>query len=351
MSPKKTQNVRNINRSIFKKILDEWFTLKTDGPFPLIIQSEDPFFYAIRDMLHGGNVAFTGKTGAGKSVRAEAATNRANLPAILNSLGFPRLNVEIQTIDIDLITTLANSELSYNVGMENSTSYRKETNIAEMILRFGCTSQEELERQQKANLKALHEREGTVKLFIVKADDFTRTQHRSIQNGILRFIESYRHVFPWRKEDDRVRYLNLQCIATTNASLDRSQGTGYLGDMGLDEAIANRFSIYDISEDNASEILKAEFDSSLHDLINRLVLLTEKIMEAVQEGGFPSLGEISMRQLRRIVQQRATGCLTEKECAEKLVTALPRGSDDGIKAELLIQHHFLNKPLARSMRF
>ncbi len=347
LNTKESKNVK----PLFPDDNENLMRLDTDGAYPLRVHPDDPLFKGFRDLLHEGNCLFGGPTGAGKSVRIEAITNSKNLSVLLTLLGKPDLEVEINYVDIDLIQILATLELSYNMRIENSTSYRDETNIAEFILTYGFRTFEEFEQQQQANWRALRKGSGKIRLFIIRADDFTRTQHRSIQNSILRYVESVRHYFSWRLPSDRVRFLNLQCVGTTNASLDRSQSSGFVGDMGLDRAIANRFFFYHVPQENWEDILKAENKKDCHKFIEKLAALGKRLSEEIADGGFPAIGEISLRQLRRIVQQFVTGGMSEMDGAGKLVTAVPRSGDDGVRADLLIQEYFGHWSKDRRFRF
>jgi len=327
------------------------YTLITEGPYPLRVRRDDPIFSAFMDLLTGSNPLFSGRAGGGKSVRLEAVVKRANIPIFQKILGLEGLEIKIVSVEVDLIPVLANRELSLKIGMKNATSYEKEAEIAEFIIKHGHKSSEDFMEEHRANTRALQNKKGQIIIKVLKTDDFTRTQHRSIQNSILKYIESSRHYFPWRDIDDRVRFMNLQCVASTNASIDRSKNSGYLGDMGIDMAMASRFFFYHIADDNWSEILKAENDEIFHDFIDKLTRFAMRIKNEVSEGSFQAVGEISLRQLRRILHQHIIGGLSEIDGIKKLLSAIPRDSDEYLKGELIVQEHLGLGPSSRRITF
>lgn len=316
----------------------ELLSLETETVERLYVTQDDPLVMAALDMVSGRNVLFIGPTGTGKTVRQKALMQSENYPFLLAHTRWAKITVDIDFLELDLVQVIATPEVFFDVGVENGTSFRAPANIAAFILQHGYKTRAEFLQADLHNQKVLNTGKGTVKIFVISADDLDRIANVAIQNVILKDIENVHHTFNWHK-DDPVRYLNVQCIASSNSAYS-SSSSKYYASKGIDLAIFNRFFAYHVDECNYEEILKAEFEPQYHLFIEKLVSLALELRRQIAEGGMVALGELSLRQLRPIVFLHAHAGMTEQQAAGKLVSSLPQGSDEHIQAMNLVNSYF-----------
>ncbi len=324
---------------------DVLVALDTGGADVLRVQRDDPIFSAALDLLSGRNVLFIGPTGSGKSLRSLSLQISGNYPSLLAGTRWENIEVEIKSIEIDLITVLANLELNYDCVIENGTSSKIPANIAAFILLNGHLSKTEFMAEKKRNETALRNGLGKIIIRVLHVDDFDRTQHPSIQNSFMKFIENQRHTFHWNPKDPE-RYLNLQCVASSNSICGTSQGK-YIAAKGVDLAVYNRFFVYHVEEQMYAEILKNEFAPQYHGFIEKLVNLSMNIKKEITEGSLTGVGEISLRQIRPIVEQHIHAGVPEIQAARKLLSAVSKISEENIRVEFLINSTFGKVQLRR----
>lgn len=316
--------------------------LETDRAETLKVDSHDPIFAMGRDIVSGRNVLAVGPSGSGKTVRSQVLTRSANYSRILANTPLNRLEVELVALELDLIPVLANLELIYEQNISNGNTFKTPVQIAEFLLKHGAATKTEfLEREQKAR-EALRRGEGKIVRSILMIDDFDRTQNKSITNSFMKFIENRCHRL-WNGE---TRYLNLQCIGSSNSTCGRSAAR-YIGSQGIDLAIYNRFRVYHIEEaGDVARVLKAEFPGC-EEFIDRLVEMAACARAQMAEGSFDSLGVVSLRQLRPIVEDHALFGVPEMEAAGMLFSPISANSDERVKTDLILNQHFGKTPLNR----
>ena len=315
----------------------ELVTLQTDRSDPLRVPQGDPVFRMALDITLGRNVLAFGPSGAGKSVRTEALGNSSNYPTLLAGTALEKIEVEIVPYEIDLTPVLANMELLYEQSIDNGTTQRTPVGIVACILEHGLPSREEFLAVEATNRHAVESGEGKLRRYVLKIDDFDRVQNRMVTNSFMKFIENKRHHL-WTGD---VRFLSVQCMASSNNTCGRSGGK-YVASQGIDLAIYNRFQAYHIDQnDLCAHVLRAEFpDSKLAEFIDRLTAFADAIRHQIAEGAFPSIGLISLRQLRPIVEDVVRAGMEEKEAARKLISAVGVDKEDATKAGLLFEQFF-----------
>lgn len=320
--------------------------LETDRGETLKVEREDAVFSMARDVVAGRNVLAVGNSGTGKSVRGQSLVRSGNYAQLLANTPLKNLAVEVVHLEVDLIPILANLELIYEQNIENGNTFKTPANIAEFILHYGLKTKPEFLEQEAACQKVLASGEGKLNRYTLVVDDFDRTQNKTITNSFMKFIENRRHRL-WNGE---VRFLNLQCIASSNSTCGRSSAR-YIGSQGIDLAIYNRFRVYHIEEPgDTARILQAEFPSQ-SDFINRLVDLSTRIRAQMAEGAFDSLGVISLRQLRPIVEDHAHFGVPPLDAAAVLFSPLAPTSEERVKAEMILNQCFGKTPNNRRFAF
>lgn len=329
------RNKKNIEKASSQEESDVILSLRTSTPEPLIVKRSDLICSAAKDLIAGGNVLFTGKSGAGKSVRKDALLQPENYKTIFAGTDLENIEVEITAIDVDLIPVLASGEVQYISTIENGSSFRKPVAIAEMLLKYGYKSEAEMLDAEKERKNVLKKKNGRIELKIIAVDDFDRTADVSITNAFMKFINDYKH----NLYSGEVRHLNLQSIATSNSTCAGPQ-RGYHATKGIDVAIGNRFCTYSVERSNLHEILSQQFPQEFHGYIQKLCAMAEEIMLETDEGSFSAIGEISLRQIRKCVEMVVYGIDTPKAAATRLLAGVPRDDNERVKADALIAKYF-----------
>lgn len=300
------------------------------------VSPDDCIYSAAKDLVCGENVLFIGEAGGGKTSRSEALNLADNFPKLLKGTPFGKIQVEIVSEEVDLIPILANLELLYEQQMKDSSTLKIPTMIAKFILAHGFEDETAFRQDMAARNRVLDSGKGKIRLCLLRVDDFDRVHGKEIPNAFMKFIDNYRHQL-W---NGAVRYLNLQCVATSNSSVGAGVLGRYLGSIGIDVAIYNRFFPYRVASANMEQILKQESPQAVHSFIDKLTGLVYDIHQQQWEGAFRPLGEISMRQLRPIVRQYALGLHDEITAAAKLFAALDRKDEEHEKAEMILNRYF-----------
>lgn len=312
--------------------------LLTKGTRKLVVLPGDPVFQMAMDLVAGYNPLLLGPTGGGKTSRAQALLEASNYVQLLAGTKWQNIEVEIHSSVIDMTTVVVSSELIYDCNITKGTSSKDAVNLAEFVLTHGFRSRRELVAQMEKHREVLKTGRGKITIYGVYIDDFDRIPHPSLQNALMKSIEDHFHVYPWNGKG-REFYLNLQCVATSNSTYGDSSGR-YIAAAGIDEALRNRFFSYHIGDDGTLNVLRSEFDPNYHSFIMKLVSLVSDTRKAVSEGSLSSLGEVSLRQLRGIVEQVAFAGLPEEQGARKLFSGLNNKSDESEAAEELMNRYF-----------
>ncbi len=343
MNTTATKQKRTAEKPVSQDESDAVLSLKTSTPDPLIVKRSDPVCSAAKDIITGGNALFTGKSGAGKSVRKDALLEPDNYRKIFAGTDLENIEVSITAIDVDLIPVLASAEVQYISTIEQGTSFRKPVAIAEKILKYGYRSEAEMLAAEKERLNVLKNKKGRIDIKIIAVDDFDRTADVSITNAFMKFINDFQHtLFNGEK-----RWMNIQAVATSNSTCAGPQ-RGYSAAKGIDIAIGNRFCTYAIERSNLYEILTHQFEKECHGYIQKLCALADEIMHEIDEGAFAAIGEISLRQIRKCVELVVYGIDTPKDAASRLLAGVPKDDDERIKADSLIAKYFDPASLRKS---
>ena len=332
-----TMRTERIGRTKGKTASEQTTVLKTYRKEALRVESDDPVFAAALDIVFGRNAMFTGPTGGGKSIRSEALIISENYVELLKDTKLNGIEVQIEHKTVNLIPVLANQELEFTVNIENGNTSRTPTSIAEFIFAQGfCDRESYLEAEEKNN-QVLISGKGTVRRYVLFIDDFDRVQHRSIPNAFMKFIEDARHEFSWHQER---RFMNLQAVASSNSTAG-SVSNKYLGSQGLDLAIHNRFQAYYVPDSSYLEILKSEFpELKHHGFIDKLCWMALDLKQEMTQGSFQDLGEITLRQLRPIVEQHILAGTPAFQAAGKLLSGIGVGNGQRDKADHVLNKYF-----------
>jgi hypothetical protein len=307
----------------------------------LIVGQDDPVFDAARSLFiqHGhANVMFKGEAGSGKTRRAEALTISENYPIFLKETPLSGIEVHIEAIELDLVQITANAEIFYDVALEAGNFSRHAAIVADFILTHGTPSISDFEKKMKNNQTTLEKKRGHYFIYLVMVDDFDRT-FRELQNALLKPIHGVRHTFQKLSLKEPVRYLKLQCIATSNSSLGAPSGKYSAAAGRLDLAVANRFLIFHCNDPDLYPILIDRFPDIPEDcrLITQLFI---KIKEKQADGELEALGEISLRQILAVLEIKRRYGLHMEAAASMLFSALPNTGDDREQADLLMARYF-----------
>lgn len=285
-------------------------------------------------MVMSRNALFIGPAGGGKSVRCGALLCQDNYPIFLANTRLANVNVEIHSIEVNLIPVVTPAEISYEHTQDENGHWHK--NLAGLdlfIYKHGFHNREDFEKSEAERLHVLNTGQGTLRIYVVWVDDFDRVQDSHMLNSFIRQIEDHHHVLV----NQEVRWLNLQCVASSNSSIGRAS-RGYLGSQGLDMAVANRFLIFFVHMKDCKEILKAEYQGS-NDFIDKLCNIATDITKKMAQGSYSSLGELGLRRLRPCVEAHIWTGMPEEESANLLFTGL---SDEHELAEsrILMSKYF-----------
>lgn len=322
-----------LNRN--KVINGSLVTLETHEKERLKVGPDDWIFPAARDIVRGENVLLYGTTGSGKSLRSQGLTIGDNYPRLLAGTRQEEIEVEIEEMPVDLTPVMANVELYAEKEIVDGTSRTSPVMIARFILKHGFHTRSERDEEIEREREVLEKGKGRLKRFVMLVDDFDRTQHISITNSFMKEIEQTRH---YLSHFDAVRYMNLQCVASSNRACGHSSGL-YRASQGIDLAIYNRFQVYAVMDSEWELILKEEFPEQ-EGFVDKLATMATEVKREMAEGAFEALGEINLRNLRPVVEEYMLSGLPEIEAARKLFYPIPRDDEQRPKAEHLLNKYF-----------
>ncbi len=310
-----------------------------NGEKLIVSPQNDIVFDAARSLFHQnglGNVLFIGDAGSGKTRRAESLTLGENYPVFLDGTTLANIEVHIHSIEVDLISTSASSELLYDSRLEGGSFSRHAAIVADFILTHGTTDPAEFEARMQANRRVLETGQGIYTLYFLMLDDFDRT-FRELQNSFLKLIHGVRHRF--QRLNVPPYYLRLQCIATSNSSLGIPSGKYTAAAGRLDAAVANRFQIYWIPDADFENILVHHFpeEAGFCRMVAQMARLAKKMQK---DGELESLGEISLRQVMPIIEHKIRYGISNEDAALRFFTALPDSGDERMQANLIMSQLF-----------
>ncbi|MBF0093700.1 MAG: hypothetical protein HQL34_04060 [Alphaproteobacteria bacterium] len=291
--------------------------LETFRREPVLVAPDDPIFAAALLAVVGRNILLAGPAGTGKTVRLAALLHPENYSLLLAEKRLATVRIEIRYVHVNLIPIVAASELAYEHRQDEDGLWSKELAGLDAFIRdHGFLDRAEFLAVEEKRCQVLAEGRGTITLHVAWIDDFDRVQDSHLLNAFLRQIEDHHHVLA----NGETRWLNLSCFGSSNSGVGRPT-SGYLGSMGLDTAVANRFVILHVPARDSSDVLKAEFPGS-HAFIDKLCAATAALEEERNQGGLAGMGELGLRRLRPCVELHTWGGLSEAEAAAVLTAGL-----------------------------
>jgi MoxR-like ATPase len=305
----------------------------------LIVTDQDVIFDAAKTLLCTrslGNVMFLGEAGTGKTRRAESLTLSDNYPVFLADTALSGITVHIKMIEVDMISTNASAELLYDSTLEDGNFARQAAVVADFIQQHGTTDRREFDKKQLSNQKTLETGKGDYFLYLLLVDDFDRT-YTELQNAFMRLIHGVRHTFQRLKTPPV--FLRLQCIATSNSGLGTPSGKYCAAAGRIDQAVGNRFTVYNLPEPDFEYILNRCFPS-VPDFCKLVARLVSHVKAKQRDGELEKLGEVSLRQLFPLIEHKLRWGLSNEEAAARLFLALPPDGDERTQANLIMSQYF-----------